>query len=61
MGSEVEHFEKPKFPDNIQGLKLLLAYSSEDRQKYFTEVVIKGNELVNNILTDFPEDFKRKT
>ena len=59
-GDEVGKFEEPKFPHTVQGLKLLIAYSSEDRKRYFTEIVIEANELKNILLTELPDRYKTK-
>lgn len=44
-GEEAMAVMEPMFPENIQGLKLLLEYTGENRKSLFTRLTLKGNEL----------------
>lgn len=56
-GGDALKLLEPKFPERIQGLKLLLEYTAEDRKTYFTELTLNGNILDNNHCTGMPDGY----
>ncbi|TWI85873.1 hypothetical protein IQ13_1042 [Lacibacter cauensis] len=56
-GEEANQIMKPHFPDQLQGLRLLLEYIGEDRKTYFTELTLNGNTLTIVHLDEKPNDY----
>jgi hypothetical protein len=56
-GEEANSIMKPFFPEQIQGLRLLLEYNGENRKTYYTELTLKGNELLIANLDRKPEGY----
>lgn len=46
---EAQEICSVKFPDEIQNLKFLCIYYDEKREKYKTEFIINGNEIINKL------------
>ena len=56
-GEEANAIMNPMFPDQIQGLRLLMEYVGENRKVYFTELTLNGKSLDIVNLNDKPADY----
>jgi hypothetical protein len=56
-GEEASGTMKPLYPEQIQGLKILLEYNGENRRTYFTELTLKENELLITNFDRRPEEY----
>lgn len=56
-GQDANAIMKPRYPKQIQGLRLLLEYSSENRKTYYTELTLKGSDLMIAHLDSKPNDY----
>ncbi|MEO7485732.1 MAG: hypothetical protein ABIU77_01470, partial [Ferruginibacter sp.] len=57
-GREAIALIEPKFPDKIQGLRLLLEYSGDNRNLYYTELVLNEKSLDIFHLDCKPTDYE---
>ena len=56
-GEEANAIMKPFYPEQIQGLQLLLEYNGENRKTYYTELTLKGNDLLIAHVDGKPDDY----